>query len=199
MVLSPRTLNFSIRANIVRALPFIPYIQVGFWSLSKLLYATHGLCGKKIIFLLPCCNLFRTSSISFINTRPVKNLLTSVLIISFFLFSACEKESALDSALEGTWELRYLKGKPNNSIYKFSGNTFERTIDLKPAGSGTFKISEVTEKDRNSGVVYPYTITFIIDGSKLGTYLKIGDNTMVMSSGQAGVDETHWIYDKVKW
>lgn len=104
----------------------------------------------------------------------------------------------MSAKIEGTWELRLLKGKLNNSIYKFEGTSFEQTINLKPAGNGTFAIKNITEKDRDSGVLYPYRITFTIDGSKLSTFLKLSDSTMVMSSGQAEVDESQWIYDRVK-
>lgn len=129
----------------------------------------------------------------------MKTLLQLSVIFVFFLISACDKDKSLVTAVDGTWELRSQKGTSNGAIYKFSGNNYELTIGLNPSKSGTFKISKITDDDRNSGVVYPYRITFIIDGgSKLGTYLNVGGSTMVMSSGQAGVDETHFIYDKVK-
>ena len=129
----------------------------------------------------------------------MKNLLQLSVIIIFFLFSACDKDKSLDTAVDGTWELRSQKGTSNGAIYMFSGNNYQFTIGLNPSKSGTFKISKITDDDRNSGVVYPYKITFIIDGgSKLGTFLNVSENTMVMSSGQAGVDEKNFIYDKVK-
>lgn len=129
----------------------------------------------------------------------MKYLLKLSVIIVFFLISACDKDKSLVTVVDGTWELRSQKGTSHGAIYKFSGNNYEMTIGLNPSKSGTFKISKITDDDRNSGVVYPYKITFIIDGgSKLGTFLNVSEKTMVMSSGQAGVDETHFIYDKVK-
>jgi hypothetical protein len=128
----------------------------------------------------------------------MKNLLKLFPVILLLLFAGCDKEAPLNASLDGTWELRFVKGQPNSDIYTFNGKNFSRTTALKPSGSGTFEISNITEKDRESGVVYPFRITFTIDGSKLGTYLKVNDNSIVMSSGQAGVDESHFIYDKVK-
>ncbi len=154
---------------------------------------------KKSKFLLPCCNRCQTFSILPVKATPMKNLLQLSVIIIFFLISACDKDKSLVTVVDGTWELRSQKGTSNGAIYKFSGNNYEMTIGLNPSKSGTFKISKVTDDDRNSGVIYPYRITFIIDGgSKLGTYLNVSDTTIVMSSGQAGVDEKNFIYDKVK-
>ncbi len=128
----------------------------------------------------------------------MKNFFKLFSIILLFILAGCEKEAPLNASLDGTWELRFVKGQPNGDIYTFKGRNFERTTALKSSGSGTFEISKITQKDSESGVVYPYRITFTIDGSKLGTYLKVNDNSIVMSSGQAGIDETHFIYDKVK-
>jgi len=128
----------------------------------------------------------------------MKTFFKLVPLVLFLFFAACEKENLLNAKIEGTWELRLLKGKPNSSIYKFEGTSFEKTINLNSAGSGNFAIKQVSDTDRNSGVLYPYKITFTIDGSKLSTFLKLGENTMVMSSGQSGVDESQWIYDRVK-
>ncbi|SKB87489.1 hypothetical protein [Daejeonella lutea] len=128
----------------------------------------------------------------------MKNLFKLSSIILVFLFASCDKETTLNFSLDGTWELRFVKGQPNSDIYVFKGKNFERTTASKPSGSGTFEIDNITDKDRESGVVYPYRITFVIDGSKLGTYIKVNDNSIVMSSGQAGLDETNFIYDRVK-
>ena len=125
--------------------------------------------------------------------KILTNLFSIILLL---LFASCEKEAALNAGLDGTWELRFVKGQANSDIYIFKGKNFERTTASKPSGSGTFEVSNITEKDRESGVVYPYRITFVIDGSKLGTYLKVNDNSIVMSSGQAGLDESHVIYDR---
>lgn len=126
----------------------------------------------------------------------MKNSFNLFSIILLFLFASCEKEAPLNASLDGTWELRFVKGQPNSDIYIFTGKNFERTTASKPSGSGTFEVSKITEKDRESGVVYPYRISFNIDGGKLSTYLKVNDNSIVISSGQAGLDETHFIYDR---
>jgi hypothetical protein len=128
----------------------------------------------------------------------MKNLLKLTPIILLFLIAGCDKEAPLNSKLDGTWELRFAKGHSSSDVYIFHGKNFSRTTGSKPSGTGTFEIRDITDKDRETGVVYPYRITFIIDGSKLGTYLKVGDNTIVMSSGRADVDENLWIYDKLK-
>ncbi len=128
----------------------------------------------------------------------MKKVFTALSLFIFTLFIGCDKGATLPLELDGKWEGRFLKGDPDNDIYRFSGNTFQRTINMKPAGSGTFEVTRIDERDKSNGVVYPYKITFIIDGSRLGTYLRQEDNTIVISSGRADSDETHFTYDKVK-
>lgn len=135
----------------------------------------------------------------------MKIYIQSLCLILMLALVSCDKDQRFENNLDGTWELRHVKGGQipnvspdyppgNGRIIKFEGNTFQIIRDGSVVQSGTFVIiNDVKEID---GVKFRYKIDFDLN-TQADLYSNVSRKKLIVATGSIASDGTTSTYERL--
>lgn len=122
----------------------------------------------------------------------MKTILT-LLIACTFVFASCDKEERMETKLEGTWELRHLKGGQiagrspdyppgNGNLVKIDAGTIQFSNSNGVLGD-KFKFAVKNDEQEIDGVKFKYTIVREGDRPQVRYYFKLNGNKLLLATG----------------
>lgn len=135
----------------------------------------------------------------------MKNHLKSIICILLLSFIACEKAENFENNIDGTWELRHVKGiqiagmspdfPPGNGyILKIDGNTYQRFHKGAAVSSGTFAVIK-TELEID-GIKFPFKLDFD-QANDIDVFAKMSGKKLILSIGSIASDGTTSTYERL--
>ena len=135
----------------------------------------------------------------------MQNHLKSIICILLLSLFACDKAENFENNLDGTWELRHVKGgqiankspdcPPGNGyIIKIDGNTYQRLDKGAVISSGTFVI--VNTELEIDGTEFFFKLDFD-QARDIDVYSKLSGKKLILSIGSMASDGTTSTYERL--
>lgn len=135
----------------------------------------------------------------------MKSYLKSIIYILLLSFASCDKDEKFENNLDGTWELRHVKGiqianmspdfPPGNGyIIKIDGDTYQRLNKGAVLSNGTFAI--IKDELEIDGTKFSYKLDFG-NARDMDVYAKASGKKLILSIGSIASDGTTSTYEKL--
>ncbi|SEA49873.1 hypothetical protein [Pedobacter hartonius] len=132
----------------------------------------------------------------------MKKMLTLSLCMILLLSAFSCKKKSVESAFNGTWELRYIEGiqiagadpnfkAGNGNVLKFSESNYERYVDHQLIDSGTFAFQKEEVRINNSQSNYS-----ILLKNNEKVYINLSGKKLIVFYGQIAADGVENHYEK---